>query len=313
MNNEIKNAVAVTDIEAQYDTCAKRLLGNKDILAHILVTVVDEFKGMRPREAIKYIEGEPIIGVIPVEPGLTNSIHQTDGNRIVGFNTESVEINEGEVRFDIIFYARTNNGLSKIIVNIEAQKDEPTSYQILNRAIYYVCRQISSQKQREFTGTDYDSIKKVYSIWICMNMKENSLCHYHMTGENIIGSHKWKGNADLINIIMIGLSEKLPKKSKGYELHRLLGTLLSKILTKEEKLEIIESEYDITENKIELRKEVNTMCNLSQGIKEWGIAIGEKRSISEIVLAMHKKGLTSEQIAEMIDKDINMIEEILAI
>ncbi len=68
--------------------------------------------GMRPRTAIKYIEGEPIIGVIPVEPGLTNSIHQMDGNRIVGFNTESVEINEGEERFDIIFYARTNNGLT---------------------------------------------------------------------------------------------------------------------------------------------------------------------------------------------------------
>ena len=29
------------------------------------------------------------------------------------------------------------NGLSQIIVNIEAQKDEPTEYKILNRAIFY--------------------------------------------------------------------------------------------------------------------------------------------------------------------------------
>ena len=46
------------------------------------------------------------------------------GQRIVGLNTENAEINEGLVRFDIIFYVRMKNGLSQIIVNIEAQKDE---------------------------------------------------------------------------------------------------------------------------------------------------------------------------------------------
>ena len=49
MNREIKNAVMTTDIEAQYDENAKRLLGNKYILAHILVASVDEFKGMNPK------------------------------------------------------------------------------------------------------------------------------------------------------------------------------------------------------------------------------------------------------------------------
>ena len=53
------------------------------------------------------------------------------GQRIVGLNTENAEINEGLVRFDIIFYVRMKNGLSQIIVNIEAQKDEPTEYKIL--------------------------------------------------------------------------------------------------------------------------------------------------------------------------------------
>ena len=28
---------------------------------------------------------------------------------------------------------------------------------------------LSSQKGTEFTGRDYDNIRKVYSIWICMN------------------------------------------------------------------------------------------------------------------------------------------------
>ena len=44
------------------------------------------------------------------------------GQRIVGLNTENAEINEGLVRFDIIFYVRMKNGLSQIIVNIELRR-----------------------------------------------------------------------------------------------------------------------------------------------------------------------------------------------
>lgn len=49
------------DIKAQYDECAKRLLSNKIILAHILKGTVDEFKEMNPEEIILLIEGEPYI------------------------------------------------------------------------------------------------------------------------------------------------------------------------------------------------------------------------------------------------------------
>ena len=138
MNTEIANAVNVAGDKAQYDTRVKRLLAQKSILAHILVKTVDEFKGMKPEDVVKYIEGEPSISVVPVEPGLAN-MEKPDaaGQRIVGLNTENAEINEGLVRFDIIFYVRMpsivgrKNGLSQIIVNIEAQKDEPTEYKIV--------------------------------------------------------------------------------------------------------------------------------------------------------------------------------------
>lgn len=123
MDMEIKNAVNATNQDAQYDEKAKRLLGNKIILAHIMVKTVDEFRGMNPKEVVSYIEGEPFIGVVPVEPGLTNADKDETGQRKVGFNTESAEINEGLVRFDIVFYVRMKDGLSKIIVNVEAQKD----------------------------------------------------------------------------------------------------------------------------------------------------------------------------------------------
>ena len=73
---------------------------------------------------------------------------------------------------------------------------------------------------------------------------------------------KWKGNLDLLNIIMIGLAKDLPEHDETYELHRLLGALLSRELTVDEKLDIIGNEYDIPieEN---FRRDVSTMCNLS--------------------------------------------------
>ena len=64
MNTEVKNVIIATDGKAQYDTSAKRLLAQKNILAHILVRTVDEFKEMKPEEVVSYIEGEPKIGMV---------------------------------------------------------------------------------------------------------------------------------------------------------------------------------------------------------------------------------------------------------
>lgn len=80
----------------------------------------------------------------------------------------------------------------------------------------------------------------------------------------------------------------------------------SKELTKNEKLNIIENEYDIPIDE-ELRKDVGVMCNLSQGIKEEGIAIGEAR----IIMSMHTKGFSVEQIAAATDKNIEDIRVIV--
>lgn len=166
MNTEIRNALKSANDKTQYDERAKRLLAQKSILAHILVNTVDEFKGMNPEEVVSYIEGEPYIGIVPVEPGLTNiDKKNSKKQRIIGINTENLEINEGLVRFDIIFYVRMKDGLSQIIVNVEAQKDVPIGYNILNRAIFYVCRMVSSQKERDFINMNYDDIREeVYSM-----------------------------------------------------------------------------------------------------------------------------------------------------
>ena len=119
---------------------------------------------------------------------------------------------------------------------------------------------------------------------------------------------------DLFNIVMIGLTKELPENNEIYELHRLLGALLSGKLTVDEKLNIIENEYEINiENN--LRRDVSDMCNLSQGLVEEGIAEGRAEGIAEgraeIIIKMYNKGFTVEEIAETIDKDVEEVKEVI--
>ena len=58
------------------------------------------------------------------------------------------------------------------------------------------------------------------------------------------------------------------------------------------------------------------MCNLSEGIEEKGIAIGEARGKARaeagMVTRMYKNGMTPEQIASVTEKDIREVEKIIA-
>ena len=160
---------------------------------------VDEFKGMKPEDVVKYIEGEPSISVVLVELGLAN-MEKTDatGQRIVGLNTENAEINEGLVR--------------------------------------------------------------------------------------------------------IGITNEIPEHDEKYEMHRLIGALLSSELKEQEKLDIIEHEYNIPISQ-EFREDVSIMCNLSQGI--------EDKAIAKIVMNMYKIGYTPNQIADAVGVSVDEVEAII--
>ena len=312
MNTELKNAVLATDLKAQYDACAKKLLGYKDILAQILIGAVEEFQRMSPEEVKTLIEDDIHIGKIPVDPGLTNAVVRVDedGKEIIGMNTVNEEVNAGYILFDIIFYVRLKAGRSKITINVEAQRKEPAEYDILNRAVFYASREISSQKNREFVNSNYNDIKKVYSIWICMNMSENSMNHIHLINDTIIGNQVWKGNEDLVNIVMIGLAKEISPKEEKHELHRLLGALFSETLNEEEKLDILKNEYHIPMEK-SIKEDVKVMCNLSDGIEERGIIKGKAELLKQQVQKKLAKGKSIEVIADELEEEVADIKGII--
>ena len=302
-----KAIIDETQFEAQYDAEAKLLLAQKPFLANILVRTVKDYMGLNPCDVEKLIEGEPYISTIPVEPGFTNSV------QIKGMNSENKVRNEGVAYFDILFYVRTSDGLSKVIINIEAQKSEPIDYDVEMRGLYYAIREVSSQLDREFDSQNYNDIKKVYSIWICMNEKDNMLEKIYLTKNDIIGISRWKDMYEIVNVVIIRLAKTLDLQTE-HELHRFLGALFLPELSAEEKTDMLENEIDI---KMEGdRKELlKSMCNLSQGIKEQGIEQGRREErISTLVTFFKNDGTVAaaKQMLNSSDEDIKIAKERLS-
>ena len=101
-----------------------------------------------------------------------------------------------------------------MIINVEAQRTQKRvklGYALLRRAVYYASRLISSQKETEFTGSSYDEIKKVYSIWLCMDSPDgrSAINRYDLAEHHILYHHKEKrADYDLMSIITVYLGNE---------------------------------------------------------------------------------------------------------
>ena len=283
------------NIDIRYDRSVKRVLANTPLLAPITKYTVRELKNYSIPMVEKCIDADSIqVSQVFVEPGLTN-------RKILNDELESKIPGEGRAIFDIRFTITLPDGSrTKIIINIEAQQKSNPGYSLLNRGIFYAARLISAQLSVEFTndGSDkkqYDNMKKVYSIWICMNCPENkkdSIINYSFEPHIIYqGNDKLKvyENCDLMNITFIHLSGK-PDQSH-HRLISMLDTLLAK-MDAETKKKKLQEEHNLPMT-IKLEKEMNDMCNLSAGIREEGIRdgilIGEINTLRDML----KAGLTT--------------------
>lgn len=192
----------------EYDAAAKKLLSSKKILAWILKYCVEEFKDSSIADIRdRYIIGIPETASVPVLPDETNAAAMMGTDRISGERTEDTTITEGKVTFDVRFRAITpRNELVQLIINIEAQRSRRTSYPLLKRAMYYVSRLISSEYGVDFDRAQYGKIKKVYSIWLCMDApdEKGGITRYRMQEEPEYGNVRTdKEDYDLQQVVMV--------------------------------------------------------------------------------------------------------------
>ena len=297
----LSKVISTAGQKAAYDNVCKKILANKIILAWIMKSCLPEYRDCSIDEiAGQYIEGEPQIS--------KTALHQDEqisdtAPTIKGLNTEDASICEGTVTFDIRFnaVAPISGSLISLIINVEAQNDFYPGYPIIKRNIYYCSRMISAQYGTEFTNAHYEKIKKVYSIFICMNPpknRKNTINKYSIKEDNVVGNTKEeKENYDLLTAIMLCLGDSEEKIDS--EILRLLEVLLSSKRTVEEKKQILEKEYDIKMTET-IESEVSQMCNLSDGVERQVIEKGLKQGLqtaryNAVKNLMKNLNLTCEQ------------------
>ena len=306
METTMAQGLHITDENAGYDAACKRVLSEKAILARIMKACLEEYKNCDVNDiAGKYIEGQPQVSEVPVLPDESGSV-------ISGMDTEDKSIREGSVTYDIRFRAVVPGTEEQIglIINVEAQNDFYPGYPIITRGVYYCCRIISSQYGREFTGSHYERIKKVYSIWICMNppkYRKNSITRYRLVEEQLVGEAvepvEPVENYDLLSIVMLCLGGPGGGNYEG--VLRMLDVLLSNETSEAEKRKILQDDYGIQMTQT-MEQEVSIMCNLSKGVEEKGIAKGMAAGIANGILAAIKSlvknmGISAEQAMSVLE------------
>ena len=305
--------------KAQYDGHVKRILGSRQVLASILKGAVAEYKDYSPEEIEAWIEPGIEIANTSLRPGEKENKMLL----ITGDNTESKVPGEGTVTYDIRFRAyvpkRRRAETVKLLVNIEAQKKFYQKYRIVTRGIFYGARMLSEQLDREFTDAEYDDLKKVCSIWICMNAPAhigNAMTEYRISRRNILGRiPERKASYDKLSVVIICLNEKDDKNQRG-GLHGFLNTLLSPSMSVTEKEEILARDYGIVMEQ-EMGEELRQMCNLSEAIEEKGIEKGIEEGIekginlTKKVLRCSREGCTEKEIAELCGISVEKVNEIM--
>lgn len=255
----------------RYDAEAKKILADKTILAWILQYSVEEMKNLSIAEIKDCIEGQPEISTVSVYPG-------TVPEAVTGMSNEDKVPGEGQVTFDIRFSAIIPGGNAiKLIINIEAQNKFSPGYDLVTRAVFYCARLLSAQMDTEFTSQNYNHIKKVYSIWICMEPPRyaaHTITRYRLRKEEVYGKYKKIPRYDLMEVVMICLGDR--NKAGGNALHGMLETLFSGDLSVKEKEWILEQEYHIPSS-IVLKGGFEKMCNLSDSIEEKALKKGREK------------------------------------
>lgn len=284
-----KTLSALGDGVAKVDEKIKALLADKQILARILKYSVEEFKEYDILEIINRIEEVEILEV-PVDAGLSYKSKNEFG-KISGSNTEDNVPGEGVIYYDIRFNVTKGKKRIKVLINIEAQATTSVSrlgYHIENRMTYYLSRMISAQKEQEFFGSDYDKIKEVISIWICMDARKNedSIIEYQLRPEVKFGENIHPEEINLLKGILIKIRGRKNMTQSKNKLIEMLEYVIADHSV-EEKKNYLKNECGVEMTK-ELERKVEAMGEsmgraILQGMLEdaWDKGVAQERRNTE--------------------------------
>lgn len=238
----------------------KELLADIQVLARIVKHTVVEVENLSIEQIMACIDHDSIcIGMVPVEPGLTNM------GRVDSVQTEDAIPNEGYVTYDIRFALIIVELELEIIINVDAQRSMAYStlgYHLENRIVFYLSRLISSQKGINFANSEYDKIKKVYSIWICMDADDDgdSISRISLKPDTLFGRYCDFPRLDK----MCGMVIRIRNNSDVAESRNRLIAMLEDVLSREDS--------DVKKRKLEEKYAMRMTLELEGRVKRmWNI------------------------------------------
>lgn len=246
-----------------YDHLCKLVLSNKPVVARIMKRVMKECKNMTIDEIVNCIE-----------------------------NVEDECIIGAPIRYDVLFKANlpTADGGTEcvgIFMNFEIQIDDNPGYSLVTRGIYYTCRILARQKNATdgFVNSNFNDIQKVYSIWICpvhKKEKDDVINIYHVKEECLKKEWHWpQKDYDLMELIMLYPGTQYDyDQGEEHGLLEMLNILFTMKISAEEKKRLLEKNYGIIMTK-NMDKEVEYMCNLSEGILKQGLEQGIEQGLEQ--------------------------------
>ncbi len=285
----------------RYDAAAKQLLSHAVLLAYIMKNALEEYRdiplGRIAKEYIENDSGQNGAGGkrgVPSDAALGPRVLSAPLN--YGLRNEDDSLDEGTVRFDILFRARRSGaaGSTGLVVNIEPQAYTP-SYPLIKRGVYYTARLLSSQRGLWGRSDDYGSLEKVCSIWLCQRPPErerNTIVRYALSEEAVVGSvRRDPAEYDLQEIVLVGLPE-----AGGYNgFTETMATLLSLSTSVNEKMMALESQLG-AEYASEFRGDVGYMATLGEYVVDCAIKEGiESAMLASIKSLMERLSFTAQQ------------------
>ena len=283
-----KDIYAAGALEREYDAACKRVFRNKEIIAPILQMMVPEYKECTVEEVLRCID-EDTMKDVPVEdiPLM-----------LEGLPAELSSVTEKLILYDVHFKA-INPALSSericvhLHIDLEMQNEyrpRNPKYPMIKRALYYAVRELSSQLGTLTGTTNYNSLEKVYSIWICNEdipeKLRDTATSYSIRKDDIIGeTAEPEEDFDLLNVIMIRRGGKSREK---------IFDFLNAVFQAE--LQKIEKYTTVTGNE-ELKQEVECMTGLGMSIAEKNYNKGIERGKEQERLAV---------IENMLRKDVSL-------
>ena len=241
------------------------------------------------------------------------AVDDVSGAALMNLPQEQTALLSKIITYDVHIKARNPKAGEDINVTLyfdfefqNEYRDSTLGYPLLKRAMYYVARELDSQLGILTEDTDYSSLQKSYSIWICNENiprdEQNSMTRYHIIKEDVIGkSRDIPEYYDLMEVIMI--------RRGSIEIDEDIFDFLNGLFKSD-----VDRVVKYTGGDKVIEGEVKKMGGFGQALvestEEKVLAEATKKRDREKIEEMLRKGKTPEAIADFCGYPIELVKSV---